>query len=205
MAASPVAKVETPDGKVLEDVTRNKGKKVLDQNIADQVNDVLEGVIQGGTGTGADIGRPNGTAGKTGTSEDYGDAWFVGYTPELSTAIWMGFSDSRQPLTNIKGASRVYGGTFAAPTWKAYMTDAAPELGLTDFAKPVPPTTTTVYRPYDPNASTSASTTLQTGPTTPTTRYVFPTLPPSPPTTRATSPTSIYRAPPTTRRPFTFP
>ena len=197
MAASPVLKVEARDGTVLEDNTKRAGKRVLAQDIADQMNDVLEGVVRNGTGTGADIDRPKGTAGKTGTSEDYGDAWFVGYTPQLSTAIWMGYSDSRKPLTNVKGQARVYGGTFAAPTWKAYMTDAAPELGLTDFAEPAPPTT--LPRPFDSSASSSTSTTLQTGPTTPTTAYVFPTLPPRPSTSRPTSPTSIYRAPPPTR------
>jgi len=206
MAASPVAKVEARDGTVLEDVTKRKGKRVLSEDIADQVNDVLKGVIQSGTGTAADIDRPDGTAGKTGTSEDFGDAWFVGYTPELSTAIWMGYSDSRRPLTNVKGSARVYGGTFAAPTWKAYMTEAAPELNLTDFQEPVPPTTTTVFRPFDADLSTSTSTTVAPGTTTPTTAFVLPTLPPSPPTTRATSPTSVFRAPPTTRRGlFLFP
>ncbi len=201
MAASPVVKVEARDGTVLEDNAKRAGKRVLAQDVADQMNDVLEGVVQFGTGYGADFGHPKGIAGKTGTSEDYGDAWFVGYTPQLSTAIWMGFSDSRKPLTNIKGQARVYGATFGVPTWKAYMTEAAPELGLTDFAEPAPPTT--LPRRADsssPAPSTSTSTTLHTGPTTPTTAYVLPTLPPSPPTTRATSPTSIYRAPPTTRR-----
>jgi len=202
LPASPVLKVEARDGTVLEDNTKRAGKRVLAQDIADTMNDVLEGVVQFGTGYGADFGHPKGIAGKTGTSEDYGDAWFVGYTPQLSTAIWMGYSDSRKPLTNIKGQARVYGATFGVPTWKAYMTEAAPELNLTDFAEPAPPTT---LAPKPAAGATSASpatgppTTIETGPTTPTTPYVFPTLPPRPSTTRATSPTSIYRAPPTTR------
>ena len=85
----------------------------------------------------------------------------------------MGYSDSRKPLTNIKGQSRVYGATFGVPTWKAYMTEAAPDLGLTDFATPAPPTTVTRPAGSSPSASTSGSestsTTLQSGSTTATT------------------------------------
>ena len=197
--ASPVMRVEDGKGNVLEDNTKRKGRRVLAENIADQVNSVLGDVVQYGTGYGADFGHPEGIAGKTGTSEDYGDAWFVGYTPELSTAIWMGYSDSRSPLTNVKGQARVFGATFGVPTWKAYMTDAAPLLGLTDFAKPAPPTTLPpVYTPppsYDvPSTSTPSPAlrppvTLGPRPTTTLPRQTVPTV----------SPTSIYRPPPTIR------
>ena len=195
MAASPVIRVEDGNGKVLEEVKAKKGKRVLPEPVADTINDVLSDTIAYGTGTAADIDRPEGTAGKTGTSEDYGDAWFVGYTPELSTSVWMGFADSRKSLVNIKGHARVYGGTMAAPTWKAYMTAAAPELNLTDFAKPTPPTTVATI----PAVPVAPPPTVAPADTTPTTLYVIPTLPRTTPTTRAPSPTSIYRAPPTTR------
>ncbi|MCA1844093.1 MAG: penicillin-binding protein, partial [Actinobacteria bacterium] len=104
-SATPIIRVEKHDGTLLEDNRNRKPKRVLSQDVADNVNDVLKDVVAYGTGAGADIGHPDGTAGKTGTSEDYGDAWFIGYTPELSTSIWLGNSDSRQPLQNVKGVS----------------------------------------------------------------------------------------------------
>jgi membrane peptidoglycan carboxypeptidase len=212
MAASPVVRVENPDGSVLEDVKNRKGKQVLAPDIADQMNDVLEGVVKSGTGSGADFGHPEGIAGKTGTSEDYGDAWWVGYTPQLSTAVWMGFSDSRKPLVNIKGHSRVYGATFGVPTWKAYMEAAAPELALTDFKPPGPPPTIAprpTTRATTPGAFVAPATTPTTiAIPTPSTSVVV-----RPPTTRRFVPptTTIFRvpttaprqSPPTTR--FTLP
>jgi penicillin-binding protein 1A len=138
MAATPVIKVTDAEGNVLEDNTKRKPKRVLAEAVADNVNDVLKGVVTSGTGTAAAIGRPNGTAGKTGTSEDFGDAWFVGYTPQLSTAVWLGYSDTRlRPLKNIKGVGTVYGGTIPAQTWKAYMGEALKDAPPADFAAAV--------------------------------------------------------------------
>ena len=138
-AASPVLKVTEPDGRVLEDNRSRPGRRVLNENIADHMNDVLKGVVARGTGKAADLGRPNGTAGKTGTSENFSDAWFVGYTPELSTSVWMGFADSQRPLTNIKGLARIYGGTLPAKTWHDYMAAALEGKPTTDFAPPAAP------------------------------------------------------------------
>ncbi|HTJ76851.1 MAG TPA: transglycosylase domain-containing protein [Acidimicrobiales bacterium] len=136
-SATPVVKVTDAHGKVLEDNTKRKGKRVLAEAVADNVTDVLKGVITGGTGTGANIGRPDGSAGKTGSTEDNHDAWFVGYTPALSTAIWMGYSDSNtRSLKNIKGVSIVYGGTIPASTWKDYMGTALKNAPPADFPKP---------------------------------------------------------------------
>jgi len=96
-------------------------------------------VISTGTGRGADIGRPDGSAGKTGSSEENADAWFVGYTPALSTAIWMGYSDSNtKSLRNIKGVGIVYGGTIPASTWKAFMGEALKGVPPADFPAPAP-------------------------------------------------------------------
>jgi penicillin-binding protein 1A len=135
--ATPVVKVTDANGNVLEDNTKRKPKRVLAEAVADNVTDVLKGVVQFGTGTGAAIGRPDGTAGKTGTSEDYGDAWFVGFTPALSTAVWMGYSDSRtKPLRHIKGVDPVYGGTIPASTWQAFMSQALKNAPPADFPPP---------------------------------------------------------------------
>ena len=124
---------------VLEDNTKRAPKRVLAENIADNVNDVLKGVITSGTGKGADIGRPDGSAGKTGSADLNRDAWFVGYTPALSTSVWMGYSDSNtRSLYNIKGVSKVYGGTIPASTWKAFMGEAMKGKPPADFPEPTP-------------------------------------------------------------------
>jgi penicillin-binding protein 1A len=142
--ATPVVRIVDPTGKVLEDNRSRRPERVLPTLVADQVNEVLTQVVQRGTGRAADIGRPNGTAGKTGTSEDFGDAWFVGYTPQLSTAVWMGHADSRRSMENIKGVARVYGGTIPAETWKNFMTRALDGVPTVDFVRaaglpPAPP------------------------------------------------------------------
>ena len=136
-SATPIIKVTDANGKILEDNTKRQGKRVLTEAVADNVTDALKGVINSGTGRGADIGRPDGTAGKTGSTDDNADAWFVGYTPALSTAIWMGYSDSNtKSLKNIKGVSTVFGGTIPASTWKAYMGEALKGAPAADFPKP---------------------------------------------------------------------
>ncbi len=139
MAATPVLRITDSTGRVIEDNTNRQAKRVLDEAIADNVTDVLKGVITSGTGKGADIGRPDGSAGKTGSSERNADAWFVGYTPRLSTAIWMGYSDSNtRSLKNIKGVATVFGGTIPATTWKNFMGKALEGTPPADFA-PVTP------------------------------------------------------------------
>lgn len=163
--ATPVLKVTDSKGKVLEDNTDRKGKRVLAEGIADNITEVLKGVIAGGTGTAADIGRPNGAAGKTGTSEVYSDAWFIGYTPHLSTSVWMGYANSRNPLVNIKDVGKVFGGTFPAQTWQAFMSKALENAPPDDFPPPAPlpssatsttaplfqpPTDTVIVTPYEP-------------------------------------------------------
>ena len=136
-SATPIIKVTDANGKILEDNTKRQGKRVLAEAVADNVTDALKGVINSGTGTGANIGRPDGSAGKTGSTDENHDAWFVGYTPALSTAIWMGYSDSNtKSLKNIKGVATVYGGTIPASTWKAYMGEALKNAPPADFPKP---------------------------------------------------------------------
>ena len=162
--ASPVVKVTDPSGKVLEDANTRRPERVLTQAVADEMNSVLTGVVDFGTGTAANIARPGGTAGKTGTSEAFGDAWFVGYTPELSTSVWMGYADSRKAMENIKGVARVYGGTLPAATWKDFMAKAMNGIPLSTF--PLPPR---VARPAPAVAQTPGPATNPTPTSTPTT------------------------------------
>ena len=89
------------DGTILEDNTKQADHPGSEEPVADNMNKILTGVVEGGTGTAAKIGRP--AAGKTGTSEEYQNAWFVGYTPILSTAVWMGYSDRDQKRSQHQG------------------------------------------------------------------------------------------------------
>ena len=130
-----IVRVTDASGKVLEqnDPTCTR---VVDGSVAAMASDILQGVIKSGTGTSADIGRP--ACGKTGTTEDLGDAWFGGYTPQFATVVWMGFKEgSTHPLRNIHGYAKVFGGTLPARIWKEYM--LAAHKGLPVEAFPAPP------------------------------------------------------------------
>lgn len=133
---TPVLKVTKPDGTVLEDNSRPNGQQVLHPAIADTTTDLLRGVITGGTGRRADIGRP--AAGKTGTADDYRAAWFAGYTPQLATAVWIGYADEPRPMYNIAGFGRVEGGSIPAKTWGEFMRAAHEGLPVIDFPVPGP-------------------------------------------------------------------
>lgn len=135
--ATPVTRILDDEGQVLVDlITAPPGERVLDPNIADTVTDVLRGVIADGTGTRANIGRP--AAGKTGTSQVYRAAWFVGYTPQLSTAVWLGYSDAPRPLYGIQGVARVTGGSIPAMAWARFMGAAHAPWPVLDFPVPGP-------------------------------------------------------------------
>ncbi|MDQ1427553.1 MAG: penicillin-binding protein, partial [Acidimicrobiaceae bacterium] len=209
--ASPVLRVTAADGTVLEDNSARTGKRVLATAVADQVNDVLKDVVGYGTGVAANIGRPDGTAGKTGTSESFSDAWFVGYTPQLVTSVWMGDTNGRQPLVNIKGLPEVFGGTLPAQAWHDFMAAALAGSPVENFVPPAPlipcfaPTTTTTLPPYSPSSSTSSTST-----STSTTSTTSPLFPPPPSTsttsTTATTPATVPcppSAPPPTLKPLT--
>jgi penicillin-binding protein 1A len=136
---TPILKILDVSNRVLEDNISNKPAtaQVLDPVIADNVTDVLRGVISYGTGTAADIGRP--AAGKTGTTSKFTNAWFCGYTPTLSTAVWMGYGDNQNTsLRNIRGVGSVYGGTIPAQVWHAFMAQALADVPATDFTQPAP-------------------------------------------------------------------
>jgi membrane peptidoglycan carboxypeptidase len=117
---------------------RDDGERAITPELARTVTDVLRGpVSSGGTGAAADFGRP--VAGKTGTSNRSADAWFVGFTPQLSTAVWMGAPEGSIPMENVGGRARVTGGSFPAAIWRAYMAPAHDGLPVLDFAAPPPP------------------------------------------------------------------
>jgi penicillin-binding protein 1A len=108
-----ISKVEFPDGKV-DEIESEEGDRVLTPGQAFDVTNVLKGVITEGTGAGyTNLTYCSEVAGKTGTSEEESDAWFVGYTPEFSTAVWVGHPRSRERTG--------FGGPTAGPIWRDYM------------------------------------------------------------------------------------
>jgi penicillin-binding protein 1A len=137
---TPVLRVTDRDGNVVIDNSEPATDRVLDEKVADNVTAILEGVLVSGTASGRGIGRP--AAGKTGTTQDNRDAWFVGYTPTLSTAVWIGYEnktlETTKELTGIKGVGRVTGGTHPARIWQAFMRAALADVEITEFTEPAP-------------------------------------------------------------------
>ncbi len=122
-----VYKVTDASGNV---VAENKPEThvVLDGKVAAEINGLLEEVVSSGTGRGASIGRPQ--AGKTGTTENHADAWFVGYTPDLVTAVWVGYPQGSISMGGMAG------GGLPADIWAAFMRQALRNTAPTDFVKP---------------------------------------------------------------------
>jgi len=132
--AQPLAitKITDADGKILQENIPS-AEAAIDPVTAYLVDNVLKDVISYGTARSAGIGRP--AAGKTGTTEHYSDAWFVGFTPELATAVWVGYPNSRRHMTSVHGRT-VFGGTFPAEIWKKFMLRALKNTPATNFEKP---------------------------------------------------------------------
>jgi penicillin-binding protein 1A len=133
MRNKPIAirKVEFPDGKS-EDLGKPKRTRVFPDGVAYEVTKILQQNIRGGTGTRANIGCP--AAGKTGTTDNFNDAWFAGYTPKLSSAVWVGYPNALIEMRSVHGVS-VAGGTFPAGIWGAYMRTAK-GVDCSTFAQP---------------------------------------------------------------------
>ena len=127
-----ITEVRFPDRKV-DDLGKPQRVKVFDSAAMYEVTKILEANIKGGTGRRAEIGCPAG--GKTGTTEDNKNAWFVGYTPRLATAVWVGFPKANIPMGNLFGGGPVDGGTFPAQIWGRYM-KAAKRSFCGQFRKP---------------------------------------------------------------------
>ncbi len=128
VAPAFISSVTDKDGQVLE--SRNLDpQKVLSRETAYVVTNILEDVVQRGTAKRARVlGRP--VAGKTGTTNDYTDAWFIGYTPNLSAGVWVGFDDNRSL------GYREAGGRAALPIWVSFMDEALSLLPVVPFSIP---------------------------------------------------------------------
>jgi penicillin-binding protein 1A len=130
-------RVVFPDGSSVN-LGDPKPKRVFTDGQTYAATKVLETVIQSGTGTAANYGCP--AAGKTGTAENLSNAWFVGYTPKFSTAVWVGYPQSETISMGADG----FGGTLAAPIWRSYM-EAASGGYCDNFPQPTTPWTGTAF------------------------------------------------------------
>jgi penicillin-binding protein 1A len=110
--------VKLPNGKPARNRVRTK--RVLDAGVASTVQTLLQGVVKSGTGTRASLGIVP-VAGKTGTTENYGDAWFVGWTRDYTVAVWVGYPNKLVPMETEFNGEPVAGGTYPAGIWKTFM------------------------------------------------------------------------------------
>ena len=131
-----ITKVVNPAGKELP-VPASNCRQALDPHIAATINFTLSHVFEGTGKTIGALDRPS--AGKTGTTSRNEDTWFVGYTPQLTAAVWVGYAQSFTPVQHLRingtYVTYAYGATIAGPTWKRFMTQASvgmPVVGFTD-------------------------------------------------------------------------
>ncbi len=162
-----------------------KRKRVFSDGVAYEVTKILQQNVTGGTGTGAYFGRP--AAGKTGTTENHVDAWFVGYTPELATAVWVGHPNAQVEMLSVHGI-RVAGGTFPATIWNLFMSRALADQPVRDFRYPSSPA---VWQSFSGQyAFDGATSSGDSG------GESAPPPPPPPPPSATTAPTAPAPAPP---------
>ncbi len=137
-----IASITDQTGKELK-VPSADCQEVLEPELADAMNALLRNVIDGPypyrTGEGLSLGRP--AAGKTGTTQELGEAWFVGHTPNLAAAVWVGTpANNTSPMVNIRIGSRyysrVYGATVPGPIWRQAMRNALEDVPEQDFVEP---------------------------------------------------------------------
>jgi penicillin-binding protein 1A len=130
-----IRKVVLGNGKVDTDAGWGEPSRtrVITPGVAFTVTQILEQNMQYGTGTGANFGHP--AAGKTGTTDNYADAWFCGYTPQLEATVWIGYPRGEIPMLHVHGIA-VSGPTFPATIWKSFMVAAVGKKQPLEFKEP---------------------------------------------------------------------
>jgi penicillin-binding protein 1A len=199
------------------DLAKPDRERILSDGQAYEITKILRANITGGTGTQANVGVP--AAGKTGTTEDNVDAWFIGYTPEYVTAVWVGYPNDngyKRYMTSVPGYGAVWGGNLPAGIWHDYMARVVAQRGSKDWPLPNQPAVWSSFSAkYTNYARTYVDTTQSTGSTDgtttdrrirtkPRTRSVPPPLP-QPETTTDIVPVAPPPAPPVTTTPAPTP
>ena len=205
-----ITKVVLPDGKIDKSVGWGKPKRerVIPDWVAYEVTKVLESNMTSGTATGAYFGRT--AAGKTGTTDDHADGWLCGYTPQLATAVWVGYPDAERPVY-VHGVA-IAGGNIPASIWHDFMSPAMASMPVRDFAAPETPARFVSWTKGNygylgsvsttPATPTSATTTARaTTKRTTTHAATTKTTAPPPVTTTAPLPPVTTTAPPPTTSP----
>jgi membrane peptidoglycan carboxypeptidase len=131
-APNPILSITTNDKKPVKLPTSNC-KQVISKDVAAGATKLLENVITKGTGRGAKLADNRPAAGKTGTTDNHVESWFVGYTPQLATAVWVGTPTNQKRMKNVQLGddfyAEVFGGTISAPLWKQLMDRTSDILG----------------------------------------------------------------------------
>jgi penicillin-binding protein 1A len=170
-----VQKVVDAKDRVLEEHRNPQGTQVIAQVHADTMNMVLRSAVENGTGQAARLfGRE--VAGKTGTTSDYTDARFVGYTPNLVTSVWLGFDDPKQKLVGVRGLAGVSGGSLPAQIWHDFMDLATRDRPNEPFPLPAE-LGGLVLNPTTTAPPTTIPQTTQPGPQNPPPTFPSPTQP----------------------------
>jgi penicillin-binding protein 1A len=129
----PVSRITDARGSVVW-TAESRADRVLDPQITSVANGILNEVVLYGTGTAANIGRPQ--IGKTGTAMDHSDAWFVGAIPQMAAAVWIGYPGGQIRMEPPNTRITVYGGTWPAQIWRLLMLEAARSLPVAGFPNP---------------------------------------------------------------------
>ena len=129
-----IARVEDGNGRVVYEAEFPEGEQAVEPGVAQAVTYALEHVISSGTGTAAALDRP--VAGKTGTTQGNGDAWFAGYTPDYAAVVWLGYPEGpSHAMTDVHGSS-VTGGGLPAQIWQRFMSAALQDVEPSEFTPP---------------------------------------------------------------------
>jgi penicillin-binding protein 1A len=131
-----IERVETADGEVRFQAPDPPAERVLEEGPARAVNHALQAAVSDGTGSAARLDRP--VAGKTGTTQNNGDAWFAGYTPEYVAVVWMGHPEGPDRRMDAVQGSTVTGGGLPSRIWHTFMSAALVDVAPTGFEPPPP-------------------------------------------------------------------
>ena len=135
-----IEKIYDSSGKMIYKYEFKRGPQVLEDNVVARIVPVMQDIVRAGTGTRAQLGRP--AAGKTGTTSNFKDAWFVGYIPDVATAAWIGNDNESELLCTSSsgrggcGGTHIAGGDVPAPIWRDFMKHASAIRGYKDFKLP---------------------------------------------------------------------